>query len=339
MQTNLPVLVEVTRGDIVESRHHGSFAIVGKNGALLHAAGDIQGPVYPRSAIKAFQALPLLESGAADQFGFSDEELALAISSHNGEPEHVRVAKSMLEKAGVNEADYECGSHWPYDHKALRALIAEGGAPRDIHNNCSGKHAGMLAAAKALSAPTKAYSTIDHPLQQAIAKAMGEMCEIDLHKATWAIDGCSVPTWAIPLQNLARGFQKFASGEGLSEARKNACQRLINAAKNHPFMVAGSDRFCTNLMQALPRAFLKDGAEGMFCASIPHAGLGVAIKCEDGAHRAAEIACAGVLSLLDVWNEAERKVLENFMREPIKSRKGVIVGEVRSVIANNPALH
>ena len=332
MKLDLPVLAEVTRGDYVESRHHGAYAVVGAAGKLLAHAGDIESPIFPRSAIKAFQALPLLESGAAEQFGFTDEEIALAVSSHNGEPEHVRVARSMLTKAGVKEADYECGSHWPYDLPALRAMIAKGESPADVHNNCSGKHAGMLAAAKGLNAPTKGYSRLDHPLQQAIAKAMGEICDCDVTNAPCGIDGCSVPTWAIALKNLARGFQRFSSGEDLSETRKAACQRIIKAAAAHPFMVAGTGRFCTDLMTAVPRAFVKTGAEGVFCAAIPHAGIGIAIKCEDGAHRASETACAAVLASLDVWNDSEREKLKGFTRQPIKSRRGDMVGEVRSVI-------
>lgn len=334
-----PVLAEVTRGAFVESRHHGAWAVAGPGGVLLASSGDIETPIFPRSAIKAFQALPLLESGAADRFGFTDEELALAVSSHNGEPEHLRVARSMLTKAGVTEADYECGSHWPYDLPALRAMIAKGESPKDVHNNCSGKHAGMLAAAKGMGVDTHGYSGLAHPVQQAVAKAMGEMCGLDLASAPCGIDGCSVPTWALPLKNLAFGFQRLASGEGLDAKRKAACQRIIKAVAAHPFMVAGSERFCTDLMTAVPRAFVKTGAEGVFCGAVAHAGIGIAVKCEDGAHRASETAMAAVLASLDCWTAEEKGKLESFTRQPIRSRKGALVGEVRSVTANSPARH
>ena len=328
-----PVLAEVTRGQTVESRHHGAFCVIGPGGKVLVSRGDIEAPVFPRSAIKAFQALPLLESGAADRYGFTDEEVALCISSHNGEPDHVRVARSMLAKAGVSEADYECGSHWPYDMPALHDMITKGETPHDVHNNCSGKHAGMLAFAKASGADVKGYVGIDHPVQLAVAKAMGEICDIDLKDQAWGIDGCSVPTWAIPLKNMARGFQRLATGEDLSEARKAACQRMIRAARAHPFMVAGTERFCTDLMKALPRVFVKTGAEGVFCGAIPHAVIGFAVKCDDGAHRASEAATAAVLLGMDGWTPEERTVLQGFIRQPIKSRKGVEVGEVRATVS------
>lgn len=328
-----PVLAEVTRGEAVESRHLGAFCVMGAGGKVLASAGDTTAPIFPRSAIKAFQALPLLESGAADRYGFTDEEIALCVSSHNGEPEHLRVARSMLAKAGVTEADYECGSHWPYDLPALRDMIAKGETPHDVHNNCSGKHAGMLAFAKASGAPLKGYVGIEHPVQQAVAKAMGEICGVDLSQQIWGIDGCSVPTWALPLSNLARGFQRLASGEDLSETRKAACARIIKAARAHPFMVAGTERFCTDLMKAVPRAFVKTGAEGVFCGAVPHAGIGIAIKCDDGAHRASETAMAAVLAGLDCWTDKERAALQGFARQPIHSRKGVEIGEVRAVVS------
>jgi L-asparaginase II len=328
-----PVLAEVTRGQTVESRHLGAFCVIGPGGKVLASLGDIEAPIFPRSAIKAFQALPLLETGAADRYGFTDEEIALCVSSHNGEPDHVRVARSMLAKAGVSETDYECGSHWPYDMPALHDMITKGETPHDVHNNCSGKHAGMLAFAKASGADVKGYVGIDHPVQQAVAKAMGEICDVDLKNQAWGIDGCSVPTWAIPLKKLALGFQRFASGDDLSDTRKAACARITRAARAHPFMVAGTERFCTDLMKAVPRMFVKTGAEGVFCGAVPHAGIGLAVKCDDGAHRASEAATAAILVGLDCWTNEERAILQGFTRQPITSRKGVEVGEVRAIIS------
>jgi L-asparaginase II len=328
---NNPVLVEVTRGDIVESRHTGAYAVIDREGKILRSAGNIDEPIFPRSAIKAFQCLPLIESGAADAFGFSDEEIALACASHNGEPEHIRVAQSMLAKAGNREEDYECGAHWPHQTKTLHDMVRSGSQPRPVHNNCSGKHAGMLALARKLGADTHGYIGHDHPVQRVIARTIGELCDVDADALSWGIDGCSVPTWAIPLRNLALGFARFAAGAGFSEARRKAAERIIAAVRDFPFMVAGTGRFCTKLMEAVPRAFVKTGAEGVFCAAIPHAGLGIALKCDDGAHRAAEVLMAAVLSELPVWTESEREALQSFAHVELSNWRKIHVGEIRAV--------
>ncbi|MFW6076630.1 MAG: asparaginase, partial [Hyphomicrobiales bacterium] len=294
-----PVLVHVTRGGMVESRHRGSFAVSDANGSLAAALGEIAEPVYPRSAIKAFQALPMVEM-AADRFGFTDADIALACASHSGEPNHVRLVQSMLAKAGLSEADLECGFHWPYDGDAQRALAAAGERPGAVHNNCSGKHAGMLALALALGASTRGYTAASHPVQRTIAATLHELCGIDPDGQPCGIDGCSVPTWALPLAAQAHGFARFASGAGLSPDRQRAARRILAAVRAHPFNVAGSERFCTRLMQAVPRAFVKTGAEGVFCGCVPHAGFGLALKCDDGAGRAAEVIMAALLAHLPV---------------------------------------
>jgi L-asparaginase II len=328
-----PIIAEVTRGGIVESRHTGSFAVVDFKGKVIAFAGDIELPVFPRSAIKAFQCLPLIESGGADEYGFTPEEIALCCASHNGEPDHVRVASSMLKKAGIEEAAYECGSHWPSEKKTLHAMIRAGEEPRDIHNNCSGKHSGMLALAQKLSAPLAGYTLIDHPVQRTIAKTLSEICDVDADTLPCGIDGCSVPTWAIPLRNMALGFARLVSGEGLSAKRKDAARRIIEAAREHPFMVAGTGRFCTKLMQAVPRAFVKTGAEGVFCGGVPHAGLGIALKCDDGASRASEATMASILASLDVWTEEEKAALATFAHSDLKNWRKIEVGEIHAVSA------
>jgi L-asparaginase II len=325
-----PVLVHVTRGGIVESRHRGAFAVADAGGGLATALGDIAGPIFPRSAIKAFQALPMVER-AADRFGFTDAEIALACASHSGEPEHVRVARAMLAKLGLTEADLECGAHWPYDGDAQRALAATGERPGAIHNNCSGKHVGMLALALALGAETKGYTDVSHPVQRTIAATLRELCGIDPDAQPCGTDGCSVPTWAMPLEAWARGFARLASGTGLTPERQRAARRIMAAVRNHPFMVAGSDRFCTNLMQAVPRAFVKTGAEGVFCGAVPHAGFGLAVKCDDGAGRAAEAIMAALLAHLPVWTPDEEVCLRSFAAVPLTNRAGLEVGEVRAL--------
>jgi L-asparaginase II len=320
-----PVIAEVTRGGIVESRHRGAFCVMDQSGHVIAAEGGIAAPVYPRSAIKAFQALPLIETGAADRFGFADEEIALACSSHNGEPEHVRVARSMLKKASNGEELYECGAHWPYEERAHHALVLSGTGCHQVHNNCSGKHAGMLALARQLGVDPAGYVRREHPVQQTIAKAIGDICDIDLSVQPWGIDGCSVPTWAIPIRNMALGFTRLCAPE------HKAGNRIIAAVRANPFMVAGTGRFDTDLMKAIPRVFVKGGAEGVHCGCIPHAGLGIAIKCDDGAGRAGEVAMASVLAGLDVWTPEEKEALLRFRHHELRNWKKLDVGEVVGV--------
>jgi L-asparaginase II len=325
-------LAAVIRGGFVESRHFGAYAVVGPGDAVIRAAGDIARPVFPRSAIKALQCLAVIESGAAERFGFTDAEIALACASHGGEPEHVETARAMLAKSGLDADALECGAHWPSDPAAARALARRSEMPCPLHNNCSGKHAGMLALALALGASPRGYVGPGHPVQQRIAAILGALTGSDLAAAPRGVDGCSVPTWALPLQGLARAFHRFASGEGVPPTRAAAAQRIIAAVRAHPFMVAGSKRFCTDLMRAVPRAFVKTGAEGVFCAAVPHAGLGIALKCSDGASRAAETAIAGLLAGLDVWSDAERQQLLGFARVTIRNWRNLETGEIRSLV-------
>jgi L-asparaginase II len=325
-----PVLVHVTRGTLVESRHRGAFAVADAGGNLAAAVGDIAAAVYPRSAIKAFQALPMVER-AADRFGFTEAEIALACASHSGEPDHVRTARAMLAKLGLAESDLECGAHWPYDGDAQRALAAAGEQPGAIHNNCSGKHVGMLALARALGAETKGYTDVSHPVQRTIAATLRDLCGIDPDAQPCGTDGCSVPTWAMPLEAWAHGFARFASGAGLPPERQRAARRILAAVRRHPFMVAGSDRFCTNLMQSVPRAFVKTGAEGVFCGAVPHAGFGLAVKCDDGAGRGAEGIMAALLAHLPVWTPEEEACLRGFATVPLTNRAGLEVGEIRAL--------
>jgi L-asparaginase II len=320
-----PVIAEVLRGGIIESRHRGAFAVVDRLGHVHAAEGAIAAAVYPRSAIKALQCAAVIESGAADRFGFSDEEIALACASHGGEPEHLRVARSMLHKAGNAESDYGCGAHWPNGEEARFDLLRSGGTCRAIHNNCSGKHAGMLALARQLGAPLEGYVEQGHPVQRAIAATIGRYCDIDLALQPRGIDGCSVPTWAIPLRNLALGFARLCDPEN------PVGQRILVAVRAYPFMVAGTGCFDTRLMTALPRVFVKTGAEGVYCGCVAHAGLGIAIKCDDGAGRAAEVAMASVLAGLDVWTAEERSVLQRFRHHGLENCNRIEVGEIRGL--------
>jgi L-asparaginase II len=322
-----PVMAEVTRGGIVESRHTGAFAVCDSTGVLVAQAGDIESAIFPRSAVKAFQCLPVIASGAADRFGLTDEEIALCCSSHNGEAEHLRVAASILAKAGNTESDYECGAHWPHERADVIALGKAGASPRAIHNNCSGKHAGMLALARQLGSPPSGYVKPEHAVQQAVAATLRDYCDVDINSAPVGVDGCSVPTWAMPLRKVALGFARMA------QPSDEAGQRILRAVRAHPFMVAGSGRFDTQIMQRIPRLFIKVGAEGVYCGCIPHAGLGFALKCDDGASRAAETAIAGVLLRLDVWTAPETEALIHFASRTQKNWNGIETGLVRAAMA------
>ncbi|EFH12338.1 asparaginase [Pseudoroseomonas cervicalis] len=329
----MSVLVEVTRGGRVESRHAGAFAVVDAEGALVLSEGDIDRPVFPRSAVKLIQALPLVESGAADRFGLDDESLALACASHNGEERHAEVAARGLARLGLDEAALECGAHWPSLPAASQRLARQGASPSALHNNCSGKHTGFLCLACGLGAEPRGYIQPEHAVQRSVKSALEEVTGFALAEGSHGIDGCSIPTYAIPLRALALGFARLGSGHGVSLARAQAAARLRRAVARHPFMVGGTGRFDTVVMEALgERAFTKTGAEGVFCAALPELGLGVALKCEDGAGRAAEVVMAALLLRLLPLSEAERAVVAPFAAPVLRNWNGIEVGRLRATL-------
>lgn len=323
------ITVTVTRGGIVESRHKIKAVIVSSQGEVLESWGDVATPVYPRSAIKAMQALSFIEMGGAEKFSFTEPEIAICCASHNGEEEHVETVRSMLEKLEFSEQDFECGCHWPMRVEAGYALAARGGQPNQLHNNCSGKHAGMLGLAKALGVPQRGYIQIDHAVQKQIAKTMAEMCEYDYDSAAWSPDGCSAPTWAIPLTNLALAFAKFADPSALSPARQKACKTLYDAVIKYPFMVAGTQRYCTNMMRILgEKAFLKVGAEGVYIAAIPSLKLAIALKCEDGAARGAESVMTALLDHVGITKDIPNEALKSYRSVTLSNWNKLITGAI-----------
>ncbi|MCR4283669.1 MAG: asparaginase, partial [Bauldia sp.] len=229
-----PVLVEVTRGPLVESRHRGAIVVVDAGGQRRAAIGDVEQAIFPRSAVKALQALPLVESGAADRYGFGAAELALACSSHNGEPRHVETATRMLAAAGRGGADLECGPQIPSDRAAADALVRAGKRPSPLHNNCSGKHAGFICFACHSGFEVKGYVDPDHPVQREIAATLEAMTGSRLGPDVRGVDGCSIPTWAIPLDRLALAFTRLVTGKGLSPLRAAAARRLVDACAAEP---------------------------------------------------------------------------------------------------------
>ncbi|PPD14932.1 MAG: asparaginase [Methylobacterium sp.] len=328
-----PVLVEITRGGIVESGHAGAVAVVDSDGSVVFSMGDIERPIFPRSAVKGFQALPLMESGAADRFALTDAELALACASHSGEEGHVQTAAGMLAKAGRDETCLECGAHWPMGEKAGRLFAATGRQPGALHNNCSGKHSGFICAAVEMGHDPKGYIQPGHPVMREITHALETMTGHDLSKTAMGVDGCSIPTYAIPLKNIAAGFAQFANGAGLSPSRAGAVARLRKAVAASPFHVAGTGRFDTIAMETLrERAFIKTGAEGVYCGALPELGLGIALKIDDGATRASETTIAALLTrFLELGSEA--KAVTERLDHRMTNWNGIEVGRMRPVAA------
>ncbi len=301
------------------------------------AIGDVEARVFPRSAVKAIQALPLVESGAADRYGVDNAELALACSSHNAEPRHVATALKMLAAAGRGEGDLECGGHAPTDKASADALVRAGKQPGRVHDNCSGKHAGFICLACALDADPKGYVRPDHTVQREVTAALAAVTGADLGAP--AVDGCSIPAYAIPLENLALAFARMATGESFAPSRAAAARRLVAACTAEPFMVAGTGRFDTEALTLLgSRLFIKGGAEGVWCAAFPELGLGVALKCDDGAGRAAETLMAAVIAAFLPLSDRERIALAPRLTAPVMTRTGVKVGEMRAVAGLAEAL-
>ena len=325
-----PVLVEVIRGSLLESEHRGRVAVIDADGNAVLRLGDVARPVFPRSAVKPLQALPLVETGAADRFGFGDEELALASASHAGEPAHVALVEHMLARAGLDAAALVCGAHPPIHAPSAQALARSGREPSALHNNCSGKHAGFLCVACAMEANPANYADPAHPVQRAVKAAIEGIAGVALEDRSRAIDGCSVPTWALPLEKLAHGFARFGTGRGLDPHRAQAAARIRAACAANPYLVAGTGRFCTRVMAHFGgRVLVKGGAEGVLCGALPEAGLGIAVKCDDGTARAAEVVMATLISRLLALDDADRGALAPLVRPGLRNWNGVEVGVLR----------
>ena len=323
------VRVEVLRGERVESIHAVDLAVVGPGGEELVTAGDVRTPVFARSAIKAFQAIPLVEDGVTERFGLTEEELALCCASHSGEPRHVRLAASILAKVGLEEGALACGPHEPFDDAATRALREAGRAPGRLHNNCSGKHAGMLALATAHGWPVEGYHLPDHPVQRRMLEEVCRWASVEPDTVWTGVDGCGVVTFAVPLAAMGRAFARLIAAEEGSPAA-----RIVDAMTGHPFLVAGTDRLCTRLMEVTSgRVLSKVGAEGVYGAASREGGVGIALKARDGARRAAEVALVGVLEALELLRPGEIEALEPWGRQVLKNTRGERVGVVRPSVA------
>ena len=329
-----PVLAEVTRGNVVESRHRGAAIVVDADGGVVFSAGDVERPVFPRSAVKAIQGLPLIESGAADRYGLTAAEIALAVSSHSGEPLHAETSLGMLRKAGRDAGCLECGAHWPSNELVSRALAKSGAEPSALNNNCSGKHAGFVCLSCNIDEDPKGYVTAGHPVQQAVRGALEAVTGVAHSADRMGIDGCSIPSYAVPLSALALGFARFGTGRGFGPERAKAAARIRAAAAAHPFMVAGTGRYDTRLMGLLgARAFTKTGAEGVYCASLPELGYGIALKCDDGAGRAAEIALGALIARFLPMDDATQVAFAPLRETVLRNWNGIEVGRIRAPAA------
>jgi len=315
--------VEVWRGALIESVHRGRVAVCNLEGEVLEANGDPDAYVYVRSSAKPFQALPLVLSGTAGDFGLTEEELAVACASHNAEERHLAAVRSILEKAGLPEEALQNGAHPPMYETAAAKLVRNGEGPRSIHGNCSGKHAGMLAVCVHEGWDTESYRDPHHPLQQWILTLISEVCGVEREAIVLGGDGCGVPAFAMPLRSLATGFARISTGERLSPELANATLEIRDAVRNHPFMVAGSGRYDTTVMEGTP-LMAKSGAEGVFAAGSPE-GWGVALKISDGAGRAVSPAARAALARRGVDVGEARAI-------PVRDLGGEQVGEIKAVL-------
>lgn len=325
-----PVLVEVIRGDSCESRHRGA-ACVARADDLIAAWGTIDDVIFPRSAIKPLQALPLVASGAADRFRLSPAELALACGSHAGEAAHVRTVANWLARIGCGPGALICGPHPPLSEAAAGELLLRGEAPGRLHNNCSGKHAGFLSLARHLGTPLADYGAPQHPVQRRVAATLARIAGIDPRALGCGIDGCGAAAFALPLAALARAFARFAIGDD-GNGETAGAPRIRAAMLSCPEFIAGSGRFDTELIIAARGAVLvKGGAEGVLAAALPHLGLGIAVKIDDGARRAAETAMAALLLRYAEPGEAASALLRRYANLALLNTQGKIVGEIRVV--------
>ncbi|REJ75384.1 MAG: asparaginase [Acidobacteria bacterium] len=332
-----PIIARAIRGETTESVHRGHIVVL-RNGDPIAALGDPSTVTFSRSSIKAFQAIPFLASGAADDLGFTDEEIALACASHSGEPFHVEAAGSMLRKAGLREEDLGCGPHPPFHEESAADLIRAGKKPRRIHNNCSGKHAAMLAHASHIGADTSKYLDPSSPVQKEIKKTISLFSGVPESEIAMGIDGCSAPNFALPLSSLAYAYANLIDPpDSFGEAVATAANKIVGAAMKHPEYVGGSYRLDTKVMRALPgRIVCKVGAEGVWLAGIPETqggSIAIALKIEDGNDdRARPAVAVELLRKLGLMTEEAEEAIGEFSPMALKDRNDSVVGKVEPVL-------
>ncbi len=326
-----PVLVNVWRGSAIESRHRGAIAVMRSDGTLQLQMGDIQQPVFPRSSIKFLQAIPFVESGSLVHYGLGDKQVALACASHNGEPVHVELVDSWLKKIGCDEGSLECGATLPMHQGAQFDLMAEGAGPTRSHHNCSGKHTALLSMCQQYGDPTKDYRLYSHPVQQRWFDVIESMSGARVQQLPWGYDGCGIPCIAMPLQRVALAMARFSDANVSSTERRDAIMRIQSAISKHPYLVAGKDRLCTDLMELLaPDVLVKVGAEGCYTACVPAMGLGIALKMDDGHDRGARVALGAVLKHLGQVPDKAALALQEYIAPALTNSRGEKVGHMEA---------
>jgi L-asparaginase II len=348
---NVQPLFETTRGELVESVQYGSLAVVDSNGKLLASLGDPHTVAFLRSSAKPFQALPFVERGGVEHFGFTLRELSIACASHEGSDAHVQTVEEMQRKVGINEEHLQCGAHLPGDAEAFRSLILNGQSPTPIRNNCSGKHTAMLAHAKMRGLPLENYLEVEHPIQQDILASFADMCLIPSEEVHLGIDGCSAPNFAIPLYNAALGMARFCDPHNLPKTRAQACGRIVTAMTTHPEMVSGSGEFDCELMRTGEgRIVCKRGAEGYQIIGLMPGSLGedspsvgIAFKVADGdasrmnlqlelSVRVRPAVTLEILRQLGALSSKQEQTLGRFGPvKSIKNHRGIVTGQSRPV--------
>lgn len=326
------ILVEVIRGPLKESMHRGHIAVTNKQGEVLFSAGNPYYVTFARSTMKPIQAIPVLEAGAVEAFAFQPEEIVLMCASHNGEKPHIEAVRTMLDKLRLDICTLQCGPHEPYHKPSADWMKQQGIAPSSLYNNCSGKHAGMLALAKLLGSPVETYMELSHPVQQrmlAVVSAMSGVAEKDLAVGT---DGCGVPVFGLSLAALATAFARLGGTDGENPVRARACRQIVEAIRQHPFFLAGSGRFDTRLIEVTGgRVIGKMGAEGVFAVAVPDRDIGLAVKIEDGSQRGLYPAAAEALRQLGLLSDAEYSALADVLQPALRNWKGTAVGEIKPV--------
>ena len=328
--SELESVVEVTRGAVVESRHRVHVAVVDADGTLRAFSGDPDLVTFWRSSAKPIQALPVVEDGAFDRFGLTPQELALCCGSHSGTAAHVRVAEAMLEKIGLTAEALACGPHAPFDAGTRRALQEQGLEPVRLHNNCSGKHIGMMALARARGWDPDGYHRVEHPVQARLLTEVARWTQLPEEAIGLGVDGCGVVCYALPLRSMALAYASLAAAARRGD---HAPATVVGAMAAHPEMVAGEGRICTDLARVTEgRVFPKLGAEGVYCVGVPGAELGIAIKVEDGGTRAVAPAVAGLLRELDLISEDDFGALHHHVFQEVANTRGEGTGEVHPAI-------
>lgn len=333
MISRTPLLVEITRGPVVESVHQVMAVIVNEIGSITQYWGNPGFLTLPRSAIKMLQALPLIESGAADKFHLEAKHIALACGSHRGEKDHLQTLSQWMEKIGIKESQLACGPHLPYDEKSAHEIIRRGNPPTALCNNCAGKHLALITTCLHLGENPSGYEQYEHNAQKRLRKVLSESLKVDQSKTAHGIDGCGIPTYGTSLHSLAVGMASLISTKE-SASRRAAASRILDAVKSHPFYLAGSDNFVTAVIEkSQGRSIIKTGAEGVVCGVLPEKRMAFAVKASDGAGRAAQVVTASLLLQLGGLSEAEFRALSAHTLPEIKNWKGEVVGQMR--IAKN----